>query len=99
MSPAKQIDKWLEQATEIALAEIERRAKKLILQGKADEFLMGNGTLRFYRKGEPVRGKDGWSSPKWQQTFNDFVAEYDRYLYLTVCPLSVYKDGSSDRKP
>lgn len=99
MSPAKQIDKLLEQATEIALAEIERRAKKLILQGKADEFLMGNGTLCFYRKGEPVRGRDGWSSPKWQQPFNDFVAKYDECLHLTGCPLTVYKDGSSDRKP
>jgi hypothetical protein len=85
-SISKQIDRLLDQAEELALAEVERRARQVMQKHPtAASFCMVMGSATFYDKhGEPIEEDRTFVRP-----FYDFVDEFNRFLYLTGNPMNI----------
>lgn len=92
--PKKRIDMLLEEAFDIAIAEVEKRVRTALRNGHkgrnpARSFCMAIGSCSFYdRHGEPLTADFGqkwqWSDP----TYN-FIGKYDEVLHLTGWPMKI----------
>lgn len=99
MKAEAHIKKLLDEATTIALAELEKRVRTVLRAGAkgrnpARSFCMAMGAASFYDKdGEPLTAdfdqKWRWADP----TYN-FLSEFDDALHLTGCPMRI--DGPDE---
>lgn len=85
MSRPDEITRHYQAAVELALAEVERRARKVMREHPAMvEFVMVMGGWSF-------KGRDGQSycaeDKGYLQPLEDFISEWDQYLKLTGTPM------------
>lgn len=81
-----QIDTLINNATAIALKEVERLARKILKRNNKSftGFCMGMGTTSFYDKNGPVDDLD----PRIKE-LEDFVWSWNKFLYLTGTPMKL----------
>jgi hypothetical protein len=78
---AYEVERLFDKAHELALAEVERRARKILKDHPtAKTFCMSMGSASFYDKaGEPMFIDDF----KYLKYFYDFLEQFDDRLYLS----------------
>jgi hypothetical protein len=91
MSVNKQIEQKILEASEICLAEIERRARKILAtHPNLDEFLMGMGTVFFSTKdGQNISLYDR----AYMKSLDDFINDWDHDLHITGEPMRFTATG------
>lgn len=82
----------LDEAHDIAIAEIERRARQIMKQHKrCAAFCMGMGIATFYDRSGDSIGED-WGPRQYPQyliKFMRFIDEFDGELHLTGTPMKI----------
>lgn len=80
MSPKKQIAFFYDKARNLALAEVERRARNIMRRHPTlKSFILAMGTASFYDADGPVMEED----KKYLKSFYSFLYDWDEYLKLT----------------
>ncbi|HCF2447041.1 TPA: hypothetical protein NIA45_004710 [Pseudomonas aeruginosa] len=85
----EQAQALLGQATDMILAELEKRVRKTLAKnGRAKSFTMAMGSAAFFDKdNEPI--DEGYPYPKWAEPVFGLIDEFDRNLYLTGVPMRI----------
>ena len=89
----KEIDRLYDQTVNAALAEVERIARKILVEHPVlDEFIMGMGTWSFTSRRD--KGMS-WTYPDktYMKPMDDFICEWDEYLRLTGTPMRFTATG------
>lgn len=91
MNIDRQIQGHLDAATNLALAELERRARKILAEHpNLDEFVMGMGAAVFSTKD----GQNFWPEDRrYTKPVERFLLDWDRSLHLTGHPMRFTATG------
>lgn len=92
MTTEKRIQALIDEAFDLAVAEVERRARAIMkAHPRCASFCMGMGTATFYDKaGEPINVAWGpLPYPKYLKDFDAFVNDMDRCLHMTGQPMKI----------
>lgn len=89
------INLHLQEADRLALAELERIARRILRRNKRlDEFVMAMGSATFTIKNSREQIGYSWSMPKYAKPLFDFLDEWDRILRLSGTPMRFTADGA-----
>jgi hypothetical protein len=95
MKIERQIEQLVEIASQIALAEIERIARKVLRKHKSrlTEFVMAMGSATFTHKDGTNVGTNEWESFAGMRPLDKLLDEWDETLHLTGTPMRFTADG------
>lgn len=103
MKAETRINQLLDEATAIALAELEKRVRTVLRAGAkgrnpARGFTMCMGTAFFWDKDRDPLDDRGYLKMAWADPTYNLLSEFDDALHLTGCPMRIEGPDEPVRK-